>query len=102
MAFTLKLPSLNLPGQTVREDGSAPAVSAEKIEKQKVQFSRQLKFFGSLFFIALIAMAVVSYVNSKADLADDTRIRLSHQLNVEVYQMAKAATGSERQLQCIW
>ncbi|HWT54000.1 MAG TPA: methyl-accepting chemotaxis protein [Rhodocyclaceae bacterium] len=95
MAFTLKLPSLNLPGQTVKEDGTAPAISAEKAEKQKIQFSRQLKFFGSLFLITLIVMAVVSYVNSKGDLADDTRIRLSNELDVTIYQMTKAATVAQ-------
>lgn len=95
MAFTLKLPSLNLPGQTTREDGGAPAINAEKVEKQKVQFSRQLKFFGTLFIAALIIMLVISYVNNKADLADDTRIRLGHQLNVEVYRLVKAATVAQ-------
>ncbi|HWU84746.1 MAG TPA: methyl-accepting chemotaxis protein [Rhodocyclaceae bacterium] len=95
MAFTLKLPSLNLPGQTAQEDGapgSPGAPSSEKLEKQKVQFSRQLKFFGSLFVIALITLAVISYVYSKADVADDTRIRIGHQLDASVFQLAKAAT----------
>jgi twitching motility protein PilJ len=90
MAFTFKLPSLNLPGQTVREDGGNPAVSTEKLEKQKIQFSRQLKFFGTLFIGTLITMAAISYVNSRADLADETRSELGHQINIEAYQVGRA------------
>jgi twitching motility protein PilJ len=89
MAFTFKLPSLNLPGQTLRED-SAPPVNAGQKEKQKIQFSLQLKFFGILFISALIVMALVSYVNSKAELADETRAGLGQQLNVEAYQIGRA------------
>ncbi len=91
MAFNLKLPSLNLPGQTLNDEDGAPVVP-QKVEKQKVQFSKQLKFFGSLFIVILLATAGITYVNNRADLADDTRIRLGHKINVQAYQIAKAAT----------
>ena len=90
MAFNLKLPALNLPGQNTPEEDLAP--SGEKAAKQKVQFSRQLKFFGSLFIVILLATAGITYVNNRADLADDTRNRLGHQINVQAYQIAKALT----------
>ena len=89
MAFTFKLPSLNLPGQTLREDGVTAATPVQK-EKQKIQFSLQLKFFGILFISALILMALISYVNSKAELADETRSELGHQVNIEAYQIGRA------------
>lgn len=91
MAFTLKLPSLNLPGQTEPEDGTPSAANSAKAEKQKVQFSRQLKFFGSFFIIAVIVLAIISYVYGKADVADDARIRLGHKLHSETFQISKAA-----------
>ncbi|MDE2598633.1 MAG: methyl-accepting chemotaxis protein [Rhodocyclaceae bacterium] len=94
MAFTLKLPSLNLPGRPAKEDGS-PALSAETIEKQKIQFSRQLKFFGGLFLITLTVMLVLGYVNGKADLADDTRINIGHQLKVTSYQLTQTAAVAQ-------
>jgi twitching motility protein PilJ len=90
MAFTFKLPSLNLPGQAIREGGSTSAAGAEKLEKQKIQFSRQLKFFGILFICSLIVMALVSYVNNKAELADETRSGLGHQINTDAYQVGRA------------
>lgn len=90
MAFTFKLPSLNLPGQTLRESGGAPAVGGEKVEKQKIQLSLQLKFFGALFIGAVVAIGLVSYVNSKATLADETRASLGHQINIEAYQLGRA------------
>ncbi|MBY0340714.1 MAG: methyl-accepting chemotaxis protein [Rhodocyclaceae bacterium] len=90
MAFTFKLPSLNLPGQTLRESGGAPAAGGDKVEKQKIQLSLQLKFFGALFIGAVVAIGLVSYVNSKATLADETRASLGHQINIEAYQLGRA------------
>jgi twitching motility protein PilJ len=90
MAFTFKLPSLNLPGQAMRAGGNAPAASTDKVEKQKIQLSRQLKFFGILFISVLIILALVSYVNNKAERADETRDSLGLQLNIEAYQIGRA------------
>ena len=90
MAFTFKLPSLNLPGLAPRESSGVPAASAGKVEKQKIQFSRQLKFFGGLFLGAVAVIGVLSYVNSKAQLADETRSSLGHQINIEAYQLGRA------------
>ncbi|HTJ96235.1 MAG TPA: methyl-accepting chemotaxis protein [Rhodocyclaceae bacterium] len=93
MAFNLKLPSFLSSEATVL--GASDGISPAQAEKQKIQFSRQLKFFGSLFIAALIVAAGISYINNRADLADDTRIRVGQQLNVSIYQLIQAASVAQ-------
>lgn len=93
MAFNLKLPSF-MTSVLSRGDADAP-MNPVRLEKEKVQFSRQLKFFGGLFITVLLATAGIVYINGRADLADDTRISLGHRANLQVYQIVKAAAMAQ-------